>query len=101
MDRLIALTTKKQNRHWVSITPSSQHTTHTNAHTHAQLALGPSDFIDIAQRLKAAFGPEKIMFGLEGGYDPELITAAIKATLAPFLPAAGGDGAAGAATASM
>lgn len=63
-------------------------TTHTSL---SQLALGPSDFTAIAQRLKAAFGPDKIMFGLEGGYDPALITEAVKATLAPFLPAAAGS----------
>lgn len=70
-------------------------TTH-DAHPHGQLALSPSDFTAIAQRLKAAFGTDKLMFGLEGGYDPELITAAVKATLAPFLPAAGGGDAAAA-----
>lgn len=69
--------------------------THVNP---SQLALGPSDFTAIAQRLKAAFGADKIMFGLEGGYEPELITEAVKATLAPFLPTTGGGGAGSAAT---
>jgi len=54
--------------------------------TQLQLALGPSDFTAIAQRLKEAFGADKIMFGLEGGYEPELVAEAVKATLAPFLP---------------
>lgn len=68
-----------------------------------QLALGPSDFTAIVQKLKEAFGADRIMFGLEGGYDPELVTEAVKATLAPFLPsaAAGGAGAGAGAAAAM
>lgn len=50
-----------------------------------QLALGPHDFTPIVEKLKEAFGG-KIMFGLEGGYDPDMVAAAVQATLAPFLP---------------
>jgi acetoin utilization deacetylase AcuC-like enzyme len=51
----------------------------------AQLALGPRDFEAVGERLLRAFGREKIMFGLEGGYEPENVAAAIVATLKPFL----------------
>ncbi len=51
----------------------------------AQLALGPGDFKTIVERLKDVFGAEKLMFGLEGGYEPEAVAAAIASTLKPFL----------------
>lgn len=51
----------------------------------AQLALGPRDFEAVGERLLRAFGRGKIMFGLEGGYEPENVAAAIVATLKPFL----------------
>lgn len=51
----------------------------------AQLALGPRDFEVVGERLLKAFGREKIMFGLEGGYEPENVAAAIVATLKSFL----------------
>lgn len=51
----------------------------------AQLALGPRDFEAVGERLLQAFGREKIIFGLEGGYEPENVAAAIVATLKPFL----------------
>lgn len=51
----------------------------------AQLSLGPRDFEAVGERLLRAFGRDKIMFGLEGGYEPENVAAAIVATLKPFL----------------
>lgn len=51
----------------------------------AQLSLGPMDFEAVGERLLKAFGRDKIMFGLEGGYEPENVAAAIVATLKPFL----------------
>jgi acetoin utilization deacetylase AcuC-like enzyme len=47
--------------------------------------LGPRDFEAVGERLLRALGREKIMFGLEGGYEPENVAAAIVATLKPFL----------------
>lgn len=54
-------------------------------HKTTQLALLPADFTVIVEKLKQLFG-SNIMFGLEGGYDPEMVAAAVQATLAPFLP---------------
>ena len=51
----------------------------------AQLSLGPRDFEAVGERLLKAFGRDKIIFGLEGGYEPENVAAAIVATLRPFL----------------
>lgn len=51
----------------------------------AQLALGPQDFTAVGDRLLRAFGREKIVFGLEGGYDPDNVAVAIVSTLKPFL----------------
>jgi acetoin utilization deacetylase AcuC-like enzyme len=70
------------------------------------LALGPVDFTTISQKLKEAFGSDKIMFGLEGGYDPEGVAEAVKATVAPFLPSSddgrgGGVGGGAGAAAAM
>lgn len=51
-----------------------------------QLALGPQDFTILSTRLKDTFGDDKLIFGLEGGYDPERVAEAIVATLSPFFP---------------
>lgn len=50
-----------------------------------QLLLGPSDYKLLSQKLKDTFGANRLMFGLEGGYEPERVAQGIEETLRPFL----------------
>lgn len=50
-----------------------------------QLCMSPSDYAQLSSMLSEAVGPSRIIFGLEGGYEPVDTAQAIAATLRPFL----------------
>jgi acetoin utilization deacetylase AcuC-like enzyme len=51
----------------------------------ATLSLQPEDYGRMSAQLKEAFGSNRIMFGLEGGYSVPETAQAIQQTLLPLL----------------